>query len=71
MKEGRENRLRHVVADDEICVGCAKISGISLHTLPERAIGVGELTVTAERRGQDHRAPVERVLTGNLELFFC
>ena len=68
MKEGREDRLRHVVANDEVSVRCAKVAGVSLHSLPERGISVGELSVARERRGQDHGAPIERVLTGNLEL---
>ncbi len=71
MKEGRVNRLGHVVANDEVRVRCAKIAGISSPTLSERRISVGELSVSCERRSNDNRAPVERVLTGNLELLPC
>ena len=64
MEEGRENRLGHVVANYEVC---AEVVGISQGALPERAIGVGELSVSRERRGEDNRAPIKRVLTGNLK----
>ena len=68
MKEGREDRFGHIVANHEISVGCTKVAGISQGALSERAVGVGELTVTRERRGKDHRAPIKRVLAGDLKL---
>jgi len=68
MKEGREDRFRHVVANDEVSVGCTKVAGISQGALPERAVGVGELSVSRKRRSKDHRAPIERVLAGDLKL---
>ena len=68
MEESWEDRLGHVIANDEVRVRRAKIAGISLGPLPERWISVGELSVSRERGSQDHRAPVKRVLTGNPEL---
>lgn len=68
MQESWEDRFRHVVPNNEVCVGCAKVASISRGALSERGISVGELRVSREGRGENHRAPIERVLTGNLKL---
>jgi hypothetical protein len=59
VKESRVNCLGHVGANDEVRVRCAKVAGVSSPTFSERWISVGELSVSGERRSQNHGTPVE------------
>ena len=70
MKKGRVNRFRHVVADDQVRIRRAEITAVSLDSVSERGIRVGELGVRGENGCQHDRAPVEGVLPGKVELFF-
>jgi hypothetical protein len=69
VQQCRIDRLGHVIANDEVRIGCAEITRVSLHSLAERGIRVADLSVNREHRSQGYRAPIERVLTGNFKLF--
>ena len=70
VKDCRVDRLGHEIADDKIGVSRPEIRGISLCTLSKGWIRIRQLPLARKRGGKDHRSPVERVISGDLELFF-
>ena len=68
MKQRREHRLRHVVADYGIGVGRAEVTGEPGGTLSERRVEIRELGQAACSRRQHEITGIEGVLCGDLEL---
>src|SRR5215469_10084594 len=70
MKEGRNYRLRQVVADILIGQPCQIPMEISLNALSEGGITVLPLPQPRKHSGEEKRRPVDRIVSGDLELLF-
>jgi hypothetical protein len=70
VKDAWVDSLGHEIANDQIGVSGPEITAVPLYTLPKGRIRICQLPLARKRGGKNHRAPVERVIRGDLELFF-
>jgi hypothetical protein len=63
-----EDSFGHVIANDEIAIGCSDIPAKSRTALPESSIRVRQLTFAAKYKGQPDRAAIESVFGRYFEL---
>ena len=67
MEKGREDGLRHIVANGEVRERGTRIPAKSRSALSKRSICVGQLGLGAEQNRETDGAPVECIFGGDLE----
>jgi hypothetical protein len=68
MQKRRVDRFGHIVADDEVSIGCADISTESSRALPKGAILVHQLALAAKQNCQADSSTIEGIFGSDLEL---
>ena len=69
MQERRINGLSQIIAAREISIRCGPIVRVPFDALPERRIGIRELSFAGNRSSEHKRTGVEGILRGDLEFF--